>query len=107
MKLLPPLSRKALLLSVAVCSCVAASCSRGQVAEDKPAETVPVQELVAQADKYYASRDKIENAGEAVAVMRGARRSDYGHYEGVRKLSKYNYYLGVHEAADQPKLDSL
>src|SRR5947209_10975236 len=70
---LPHLSRKALLLSVAVCTCVAASCSRGQVAEDKPAETVPVQELVAQADRYYAARDKIENAREAVAVMRRAR----------------------------------
>src|SRR5437868_10019655 len=107
MKLLPPLSRKALLLSVAVCTCVAASCSRGQVAEDKPAETVPVQELVAQADRYYAARDKIENAREAVAVMRRARMSDYGNYEVVWKLSKYNYYLGVHESDDKSKLDAF
>ena len=104
---LPHLSRKALLLSVAVCTCVAASCSRGQVAEDKPAETVPVQELVAQADRYYAARDKIENAREAVAVMRRARMSDYGNYEVVWKLSKYNYYLGVHESDDKPKLDAF
>src|SRR6059036_227992 len=90
---LPHLSRKALLLSVAVCSCVAASCSRGQVAEDKPAETVPVQELVAQADKYYAARAherlrQLRGRLEALEVQLLSRRARVGRQGEARRLPR-------------------
>ena len=75
--------------------------------ESGPTETVPVPELIAQADKYYAARVSIENAREAVAMIRRARMSDYGNYEVAWKLSKYNYYLGEHEADEKAKLDAF
>lgn len=103
MKLLPTACRKALLLSLAASAWLSASCSRGQVKSENPVEAVPTQELIAQAEKYYAGRDKIENAREAVAVMRRARMSDYSNYEAAWKLSKFNYYLGTHEAEDNDK----
>src|SRR5947209_1077477 len=107
MKLLPPFCRKAFLLTLVTCACLAASCSRGQVKQEAPADQVNVQELVAQADKYYASRDSIENAREAVAVMRRARMSDYSNYEVAWKLSSYDYYLGEHESDEKAKLDAF
>jgi predicted Zn-dependent protease len=107
MKLLPHASRRVLLLSLAASACLAASCSRGQVKSEGPTEAAPTQELIAQAEKYYAARDKIENAREAVAVMRRARMSDYGNYEAVWKLSKFDYYLGAHESDDKAKLDAF
>lgn len=107
MKLSPQVFGKFLLLSLAASACLSASCSRGQVKSDEPTETVPTPQLIVQAEKYYAAREKIENAREAVAVMRRARMSDYGSYEAAWKLSKFNYYLGAHEADDKAKLDAF
>ena len=107
MSLLPRFCRRVLLLALAASACLAASCSRGRVEESGPTETVPVPELIAQADKYYAARASIENAREAVAMIRRARMSDYGNYEVAWKLSKYNFYLGQHEADEKAKLDAF
>ena len=103
MKLLPPFCRRVVLLVLVAPACLATSCSREQVKQDGPAETIPVTALIAQADKFYAARGSIENAREAVAMIRRARMSDYGNYEVVWKLSKYNYYLGQHEADENEK----
>jgi tetratricopeptide (TPR) repeat protein len=103
MKLLSPFCRKVLLPMLLASACLAASCSRGQVKQEAPADPVNVQEIVAQADKYYAARGSIENARQAVAVMRRARMSDYSNYEVAWKLSEYNYYLGEHESDENEK----
>jgi tetratricopeptide (TPR) repeat protein len=107
MKLLLHSSRSVLLLSLAASACLSASCSRGQVKSEEPTETVPAPQLIAQAEKYYAGREKIENAREAVAVMRRARMSDYNNYEAAWKLSKFDYFLGTHEADDKAKLEAF
>src|SRR5919202_4121867 len=107
MSLLPLFCRRVLPLALVASTCLAASCSRGRVEESGPTETVPVPELIAQADKYYAARASIENAREAVAMIRRARMSDYGNYEVAWKLSKYNFYLGQHEADEKAKLDAF
>lgn len=107
MKLSTRVCRKSLLLSLAASACLSASCSRGQVKSEEPTETVPTPQLIAQAEKYYAARDKIENVREAVAVMRRARVSDYGSYEAAWKLSKFDYYLGTQEAEEKAKLEAF
>lgn len=110
MKPLPPFCRGVVLLMLVTSACLSASCSRGGAKQEAPAETVNVQELVAQADKYYAARGSIENAREAVAVMRRARMSDYSNYEVAWKLSSYDYYLGEHESDandNKAKLDAF
>jgi tetratricopeptide (TPR) repeat protein len=106
MKLLPHFCRGVVLLWLVASACLAASCSRGRAKQEAPADAVDVRELIAQADKYYAARASIENAREAVAVMRRARMGDYSSYEAAWKLSSYDYYLGEHESDEKARLDA-
>jgi hypothetical protein len=68
---------------------------------------VSAAELVRQADGLYAERASIEKARQAVAVLRRARMADYGDYEAIWKLSKYDYYLGGHERDEPHKLEAF
>src|ERR1044071_9074903 len=100
--------RRALVLSLAFAATAAASssCSRTRPNErtDNPASAA---ELISQADALYAERASIEKARQSVAVLRRARMADYGNYEAIWKLSKYDYYLGAHESDEQPKLEAF
>ena len=98
--------RGALLLSLAALAAVHASCARTQPSEP-PRETASAAALVEQADGLYAERASIEKARQAVAVLRRARMADYGNYEAIWKLSKYNYYLGGHEREERQKLEAF
>lgn len=98
--------RRALLLSLAALAAVHASCARTQPVEP-PRETVSATELVKQADGLYSERASIEKARQAVAVLRRARMTDYGNYEAIWKLSKYDYYLGGHERDEPKKLEAF
>jgi hypothetical protein len=98
--------RGAILLSLAALAAVSQSCSRTQPSE-APRETASAAELVSQADGLYAERASIEKARQAVAVLRRARMADYGNYEAIWKLSKYDYYLGGHERDEPRKLESF
>jgi hypothetical protein len=99
--------RGALLLSLAALAAVSqSSCARPQTNE-APRESASAAELVSQADGLYAERASIEKARQAVAVLRRARMADYGNYEAIWKLSKYDYYLGSHEADEPRKLEAF
>ncbi|HKG12583.1 MAG TPA: TRAP transporter TatT component family protein, partial [Pyrinomonadaceae bacterium] len=98
--------RATLLLSLAALAAVSSSCARTQPSEPPP-DTASAAELVKQADGLYAERDAVEKARQAVAVLRRARMADYGSYEAIWKLSKYNYYLGGHERDEPRKLEAF
>ena len=95
-------------MSVAVAAFAAAfaSCDRTQPNEP-PRESASAQDLIKQADGLYAERASIEKARQAVAVLRRARMADYGNYEAIWKLSKYDYYMGAHESGEQEKLEAF
>lgn len=99
--------RRALLLSLAALAALHASCARTQPAEPPRGESASAAELVSQADGLYAERASIEKARQAVAVLRRARMADYGNYEAIWKLSKYDYYLGGHETDEPRKLEAF
>jgi hypothetical protein len=98
--------RRSLLLSLAALAAVYTSCARAPSGEP-PRESTSAAELVAQADALYAERASIEKAREAVAVLRRARMADYGNYDAIWKLSKYDYYLGGHERDEQHQLEAF
>jgi hypothetical protein len=95
-----------MLLTLAALAAVSASCARAPSSEP-PRESTSAAELVAQADALYAERSSIEKVREAVAVLRRARMADYGNFEAIWKLSKYDYYLGGHEPDEQRRLEAF
>jgi len=95
-----------MLLSLAAFAAAFASCNRTQT-DEAPRESASAQDLIKQADGLYAERASIEKARQAVAVLRRARMADYGNYEAIWKLSKYDYYLGAHETGDQQQLEAF
>jgi tetratricopeptide (TPR) repeat protein len=99
--------RTILLVSLAALAAVASSCASTQPSSEPPPDTASAAELVKQADGLYAERASVEKARQAVAVLRRARITDYGNYEAIWKLSKYNYYLGGHESDEPRKLDAF
>jgi len=98
--------RTTLLVSLAALAAVSSGCARTQTGEPPP-DTASAAELVKQADGLYAERASIEKARQAVAVLRRARMADYGNYEAIWKLSKYNYHLGGHERDEPRKLEAF
>jgi len=102
-----PKSRGALLLSLAALAAVASGCARTQPSSAPKPDTAASAELVRQADVLYADRASIEKARQAVAVLRQARIADYGNYEAIWKLSKFNHHLGGREDDEQRKLEAF
>lgn len=95
------------MLALAALAAFSSSCARTQQPGEPPPDTVAAAELVKQADGLYAERESVEKARQAVAVLRRARMADYGNYEAIWKLSKYNYYLGGHERDEPRKLEAF
>jgi len=84
-----------------------ASCAREEEKQPAPSDTVAVEGLLSEADKHYAGRASIEQARQAVALLRRARMTDYNSYEAVWKLARCQYYLGSHEAEEKLKLEAF
>lgn len=100
-------SRGALLLSLAALAAASYGCARTQPSSEPKPDAAASAGLVRQADGLYAERDSIEKARQAVALLRQARVADYGNYEAIWKLSKFNYYLGGREDDEQRKLEAF
>jgi tetratricopeptide (TPR) repeat protein len=94
-------------LSLAALAAAASGCARTRPSAEPPPDTAGAAELVRQADGLYAERASIEKARQAVAVLRRARITDYGNYEAIWKLSKFNYHLGGHERDEPRKLEAF
>jgi hypothetical protein len=53
-------------------------------------------EKVAEADGLYAKREDLDQARQALALLRQARVEDYGSYDIAWKLSRSAYFVGDH-----------
>jgi tetratricopeptide (TPR) repeat protein len=101
------LCRKKMVAALVALASLSASCAHRQAIENRPAETVPVAELIAQADELYAGRGSIERARQAAGVLRRARLADYRSYDAIWKLSRCDYYLGTREPEEQSRLEAF
>jgi tetratricopeptide (TPR) repeat protein len=61
-----------------------------------PTESVPVAELLAQAERLYAQREDLARVRESVSLLRRVRVANFNNYEVTWRLAKFNYYLGDH-----------
>ena len=87
-------------LGLALLACIVISVSScGQRVSDPvaaPAETVPVVELIANADKLYEQREDLARVREGVALLKRVRKAEAQNYEGAWRLARLDYYLGSH-----------
>lgn len=58
---------------------------------------------VAQADELYRQREDLSKLRQGITLLRQARIVDYGNYEIVWKLAKFDYYLGSHTDDDRER----
>ncbi len=79
-------------LSVISCSRQAPEALSGQANSDKEA----ARQKVAEAEQLYRQREDLSKIRLGIALLRQARISDFGSYEGAWKLAKFDYYLGAH-----------
>ena len=70
-------------------------------------------ESIAEGDALYAQRKDLSKVRSGIAILRQVRINDDGNYEAAWKLSKFEYYLGLHatdnrerEAAFQEGVDA-
>ncbi len=54
------------------------------------------REQIAEADKFYAERQDLSKARQALTALRLARTADYGSYEATWKLARTAYFIGAH-----------
>lgn len=66
-------------------------------------ETVPVAELIAQADKLYAQREDLARVREALGVLRRVRAVDGNNYEAAWRAARFNYFLGDHTTDEKER----
>lgn len=62
----------------------------------KQNESVPVADLINQADELYKQRENLDRLREGIALLKRARSADSKNYEANWKLAKFDYYLGSH-----------
>ena len=87
---------KAGLLCITLVIFSLSSCSRrsDDEATDAPKETVPVADLIKQADEMYRQRDNPDKLREGLTLLKRARSSEPENYEANWKFSRLCYYLG-------------
>lgn len=70
--------------------------TRSEAPVAAPAETVPVADLISQADKLYEQREDLARVREGLALLRRARTADFNNYDAAWRLAMFDYYLGAH-----------
>lgn len=80
-----------------------AACSRESESSDAemPKETVPIPDLIKQADDLYRGREDLARLRDGIALLRRARNADAQNFEANWKLAKFDYYLGDKTADDR------
>ncbi|MGI8787413.1 MAG: tetratricopeptide repeat protein [Pyrinomonadaceae bacterium] len=74
---------------------LAACASQTETSDSEtPSETVPIPDLIRQADDLYRQREDLSKIRQGVALLRRARNADAQNYEANWKLAKFDYYLG-------------
>jgi tetratricopeptide (TPR) repeat protein len=97
--LLPVLLFSVVTLSLAVLT----GCAGRSVAEENaPVESVPVPELLVQADALYKDRDQnLQKVKDALQLLRRARVADAENFEVAWKIAKFNYFVGNNTPDEQ------
>lgn len=57
-------------------------------------ESVPIPDLIKQADDFYRQREDLAKLRQGIAFLHRARNADAQNYEANWKLAKSDYYLG-------------
>lgn len=102
--------RNARLLPILLFSVIglafAAGCAGKIVGEESaPVESVPVPQLIQQADALYGQRgENLQRVKDALQLLRRARVADSENFEAAWKIAKFNYFLG-NNAKDQAERD--
>lgn len=68
--------------------------------ENAARETVPIADLIRQADELFAERADLAKLREAIKLLKRARRSEERNFEAAWKLAQFNYFLGK-DATDE------
>lgn len=89
-------NRLCLTLLVSLVISVSSCGSRSQEPQAAPAESVPVAELIANADKLYEQREDLARVREGLALLRRVQTASPQNYEAAWRLARLDYYLGSH-----------
>ncbi len=85
------------LIALAIFSLLISACGTDSSAPvAAPTETVPVAELIKQADALYEQRADLARVREGLSLLRRARTAEFQNYEVAWRLAKFDYYLGAH-----------
>ena len=71
-------------------------CRTQQAVTEAPVESVPVGDLITQADSLYAQREDLARVREGLGLLKRARAADANNYDVAWRIAKFNYYLGAH-----------
>lgn len=71
-------------------------CRTQQAVTEAPVETIPVADLIAQADGLYGQREDLGRVREGLGLLKRARAAAANNYEAAWRISKFDYYLGAH-----------
>lgn len=82
-----------LITLVFIASLFAGCASKAEVTPESK-ETVPVADLIKQADDNFRQREDIDKLRQAVNLLKRARSADEKNYEAAWKLAQYSYFLG-------------
>lgn len=82
---------------------LALACSRQSETSDveMSTETVPISDLIRQADDLYRQREELSKLRDGIALLQRARNADAQNFEANWKLAKFDYYLGDKTADDR------
>lgn len=83
-----------LVLMVLVFACV--GCGSQQAVTEAPKESVPVADLITQADALYTQREDLARVREGLSLLKRARTVDANNYDVAWRIAKFDYYLGAH-----------
>ena len=92
-------------LVMATLFCLATSC-RSHAKVEEPADNLPpAAESIAQADRFYAGREDLNNVRRGVIALGRARLADPASYDAAWRLAKFDGYLATHtdNAAERDK----
>jgi tetratricopeptide (TPR) repeat protein len=85
-----------LILFLAVMVFALNGCSSQEARTEAPVETVPVSELIKEADRLYSQREDLARLRDGLAQLRRARASDAANYDVAWRIARMAYYLGAH-----------
>lgn len=83
------------LLCITFVMLTAVSCARqSETPTETVKETLSAADLIKQADEAYAKRENLEQARQAINLLKRARLAESKNYEAAWKLAQASYFIG-------------